>query len=128
MLLVNARAPILEQVGLSVQQIDSAQLEFQYQSVSGAGYEEIDQVKTVRSYLSEKATYDIPIPDGHPSLHVGLYYKLVTLENTRYTPTPEPSLQFPVITNKMSSEITVDLVHNSTLYHVTETFHPCVPI
>ena len=128
MTLVEAREAILESIGLIVEQLDAAQLEFRYQSVSGYGYEVIDETKTLASYFSDKAWRENATPDGHPSLHVGFHYKTVPVDNIRYAPALLPSLQFPVITNKTSSDIRVDLVHNTTLYHVSETFFPWAPI
>ena len=62
MTLVEAREAILESIGLIVEQLDAAQLEFLYQSVLGYGYEVIDETKTLASYFSDKAWRDNATP------------------------------------------------------------------
>jgi len=108
---------ILGAVGTSTKRLSFAELTLKYQCKDGAGYMDLVEGRSLGEYLSDRANHAAFTQGSNPSLYVSLHHRNTKIEGAKYSPQLSGSSDMPEI-------VTLNIVHNTTLYHVCESFRP----
>ena len=120
MLMPKAMEAILQPLELSEGRLARVALSVRYQNSDGcAGYDEVVDGRTLGAVLSNRARIADTTQDATPSLYISLYHGRIRLPTRMWDPTLNCG-------NKMPESVTIDIVHNITLYHRQVAFSPTV--
>lgn len=112
----------LDSHGLSLDWLEQANLTVCYQSNDGMGYVPVQLQRSLAEYLRDRIGHALSTQDGRPSLYVSLCHFGKDVNLVQYIPTLLPSKEFPLVAVYMPADLNINMVHNTTLHFMTESF------